>query len=106
MDCSTWFLVVFKPKMTYPLPLGFQHVKYCGECVAGSFCGVCCAVLLFCMLKVALECTCSLGDQEFKRTGSPARAKWFLKAKEEGEGNARVWSIRPVCGFLGGRHGG
>jgi hypothetical protein len=23
MDCSTWFLVVFKPKMTYPLPPRF-----------------------------------------------------------------------------------
>ncbi len=28
MDCSTWFLVVFKSKMTYPLPLGFQHTQY------------------------------------------------------------------------------
>jgi hypothetical protein len=24
MDCSTWFLVVFKPKMTYPLPPRFS----------------------------------------------------------------------------------
>jgi hypothetical protein len=60
------------------------------ESLAGSFSGVWCAVLLYCMLKVALECTCSFGDQEFKRTGSPARAKWFLKTKEEGEGNARA----------------
>ena len=44
------------------------------ESLAGSFSGVWCAVLLSCMLKVALECTCSFGDQEFKRTGSPARA--------------------------------
>jgi hypothetical protein len=51
MDCSTWFLVVFKPKMTYPLPLGFQHTQYCGESLAGSFSGVWCAVLLPCMLN-------------------------------------------------------
>ena len=75
MDCSTWFLVEKQSKMTYPLPLGFQHVQYCGESLAGSFSGVWCAVLLVCMLKVALECTCSFGDQGFKRTGSPARAK-------------------------------
>jgi hypothetical protein len=37
--------------MTYPLPLGFQHVKYCGESLAGSSCGVWCAVLLPCMLN-------------------------------------------------------
>ena len=48
--------------MTYPLPLGFQHAQYRGECVAGSFSGVWCAVLLFCMLKVAPECTWSFGD--------------------------------------------
>jgi hypothetical protein len=28
MDCSTWFLVEKQPKMTYPLPLGFQHTQY------------------------------------------------------------------------------
>jgi hypothetical protein len=28
-DCSTWFLVENQSKMTYPLPLGFQHTQYC-----------------------------------------------------------------------------
>ncbi len=27
MDCSTWFLVENQSKMTYPLPLGFQHAR-------------------------------------------------------------------------------
>jgi len=60
------------------------------ESLAGSFSGVWCAVLLFCMLKVALECTCSFGDQEFKRTGSPARAKWFFRNKRRGGKETRV----------------
>jgi hypothetical protein len=52
MDCSTWFLVENQPKMTYPLPLGFQHAQNCGESLAGSFSGVWRAVLLFCMLNL------------------------------------------------------
>jgi hypothetical protein len=40
-------------KRPTPSPLGFQHAQYCGECVAGSSCGVWCAVLLFCMLNSA-----------------------------------------------------
>ena len=53
MDCSTWFLVVFKPKMTYPLPLGFQHAQCRGESLDGLQVGSFGAVQLGCMLDSA-----------------------------------------------------
>jgi hypothetical protein len=40
MDCSTWFLVVFKPKMTFPLPLGFQHTQACSLVFLGHVDGI------------------------------------------------------------------
>jgi len=50
MDCSTWFLIVFKPKTTYPLPLGFQHTQFCGAVFLrysdGIAVGWCCFFML------------------------------------------------------------
>jgi len=51
MDCSTWFLVVFKPKMTYPLPLGFQHTRAYSVVFLRYDCGIVLAVRAVFMLK-------------------------------------------------------
>jgi hypothetical protein len=61
---------VYKPKMTYPL--GFCFSGYCGECLAGSSCGVWCAVLLPCMLNCQ-QCAVGFGK----------RARTFFRAAEE-----------------------
>jgi hypothetical protein len=64
MDCSTWFLVENQSKMTYPLPLGFQHVKYCGESLFGALLGSWCGELSVCMLNSA-QWTDFCVDQEY-----------------------------------------
>jgi len=54
--------------MTYPLPLGFQHTQYCSACVARSFCGVWCAVLLVCMLIL-----CAFGSDDVESSEQAMR---------------------------------
>jgi hypothetical protein len=50
-DCSTWFLVEKQPKMTYPLPLGFQHTRYRGLVFLRHDRGIALAVRAVFMLK-------------------------------------------------------
>jgi hypothetical protein len=50
-DCSTWFLIENQSKMTYPLPLGFQHTQYRRVVFFGYGRGISLGCCAFFMLK-------------------------------------------------------